>query len=229
MTTPGSPAPSTAPRASASTRGGNDRTASISRITSPSARPPAYPAARPSSPPAARAMATEAKPATSEMRVPQITRESTSRPTLSVPRGCAQLGRSSAWSRFCLRGSWGDSAGANAAARRAASSTAAPKGARRAAAARRRTTQGRARSDRGGAGAARLATRSASSDPGIDEAIEHVHEEVAHDEADGDQQHHALHEGVVPREHGVDDEAADAGEGEHVLCDHRPPDQRAEL
>jgi hypothetical protein len=32
-------------------------------------------------------MATDAKPATSEMRVPQITRDSTSRPTLSVPSG----------------------------------------------------------------------------------------------------------------------------------------------
>ena len=41
ISTPVRPAPSTAPSARASTSGGNDSTASISRISSPSTRPPA--------------------------------------------------------------------------------------------------------------------------------------------------------------------------------------------
>ena len=63
-------------------------------------------------PPASRAIATETKPATSETRVPQITRESTSRPTLSVPSRWARLGRASALPRFCFSGSYGDTSGA---------------------------------------------------------------------------------------------------------------------
>ena len=104
MTTPVSPAPSTAPRASASTSGGNESTASITRMTKLSTRPPAYPASRPSSAPASTAMTTEPKPATSETRVPQSTRENTSRPTLSVPRKCVRSGRASVLLRFCWSG-----------------------------------------------------------------------------------------------------------------------------
>ena len=44
--------------------------------------------------------------------MPQITRESTSRPTLSVPSRWARLGLASALPRFCFSGSCGDTSGA---------------------------------------------------------------------------------------------------------------------
>src|SRR6266850_3889654 len=147
--------------------------------------------------PASSAIATDTKPATSETRVPHTTRESTSRPTLSVPSQWPVPGRASALPRFCLSGSCGASAGAPTASASAASRMTAPK---------------------------RLAA-----DPGIDEAIEDVDEEVAHDEADRDQEYDALHERVVAREDGVHHEAADAGQGEDVLGDDGAADQRAEL
>ena len=73
------------------------------------------------------------------------------------------------------------------------------------------------------------AAGSAISDPRIDPAIEEVHQQVAQDEADGDEQHHALHERVVPREDRVHHEAADTREGKDIFRDHRTADQRAEL
>src|SRR5438132_9964014 len=178
--------------------------------------------------PATRAIATETNPATSETRVPQTTRESTSRPTLSVPSQCAAAGRASALPRFCLSGSCGATAGAPTAT---------------ASAATRMTTPSRADSDEeerhGLAGARRTwgAWGAISgppislvvADPGIDEAIKDVDAEVAHDEADGDQQHHALHERIVAREHRVDHQAPHAGQREHVLGDDGAADQRAEL
>src|SRR5437762_4630907 len=175
------------------------------------------------------AIATDAKPATSETRVPQMTRDITSRPTLSVPSRWARPGRESAWPRFCSSGSSGARSGAPRATNTAASRTAAPNGARRVRAARRSTTH---RCSGAGAGAARRAiagARSAISDPGIDPAIEEVDEQVAQDEAEGDQENHALHQRVVAREHGVHHEAADAGQGEDVLGDHGAADQRPEL
>src|SRR5262245_6134329 len=158
-------------------------------------------------------MATDTKPATSEMRVPQMTRERTSRPTLSVPSQWVGLGRASAFPRFCLSGSYGDRSGAPSATTSATSSTAAPKGASRARAARRRASQ----------------RRSVRPDARVDPAIEEVDEQVAQDEADRDQQHHALHQRIVAREDRVHDEAADAGQSEDVLGDDGAADQRAEL
>src|SRR5262245_33968413 len=228
-TTPPSPAPSTAPRARASTSGGNDSTASISRITSPSRRPPAYPAASPRRPPATSAMATEPSPAASDPRVPQMPRDSTSRPTLSVPSQCSASGRVSAWPRSCRRGSWGETTGASAATANASSVTPRPSGASRAPAARRSTAQRRSAAGRAGAEGASADTPSAIPDPRIDPAIQEVNEQVGQDEAHRDQQHDALDQRVVAREHRVDHEAADAGQREHVLGDHRAADQRAEL
>src|SRR5262245_16284596 len=229
MTTPMSPAPSTAPRARASTSGGNESTASISRISDASARPPAQPAASPSSPPATTAIATEPSPAMSDTRVPQITRDSTSRPTLSVPSRCARLGFARAWPRSCLSGSWGDSTGARSAAAIANTITAAPKGASRARAARFSTTHRLAVPRDDAAGPASAGARSAIPDSRIDEAIEQVHDEVRGDEAHRDQQHHALDQRIVARKHGVHHEPPNAGQGEDVLGDDGAADEGAEL
>src|SRR6185503_15803296 len=158
-------------------------------------------------------IATETKPASSDTRVPQMTRDITSRPTLSVPSRWARSGRASALPRFWRSGSCGATRGAASAPTRATSSTAAPNGASRALAARRRTLQ----------------RRSAVADAGVDEPIEQVDHQVADDEADGDQQHDALNERIVAREHRVDHEATDAGQREDVLGDDGAADQRAEL
>src|SRR5215475_15983507 len=150
-------------------------------------------------------MATETKPATSETRVPQIMRASTSRPTLSVPRRCARLGGASVWPRSCLRGSYGEIAGAKIATTSAASRTATPNGASRAPAARR---SARHRGEgRGAAAGPRARAPSARPDPGVDPAIQEIHREVRQDEAHRDQQHHALDERIIAGEHRVDDEA----------------------
>src|SRR6266702_6829589 len=173
-------------------------------------------------------MATEPKPATSDTRVPQITRASTSRPTLSVPRRWAGPGCASAWPRSCLSGSSGETTGARIATATAASITATPNGASRAPAARRSIRHRRARTGRGAAGWA-MAAGSAIPDPRVDPAIEEVHQQVAQDEAYRDEQHDALHERVVAREDRVHHETADAREGKDILRDYRPADQRAEL
>src|SRR5262245_18404763 len=151
------------------------------------------------------------------MRVPQMTRESTSRPTLSVPRRWAGPGRARLWPRSCLSGSYGDRRGASSATATAVSITAAPNGASRALAARRSTRQ-RSRAGRTGAAAARgiASAGSAIPDPRVEPAVEHVDQEAAQDEADRDQEDDALYQGVVPREDGVDHQPADAGQGEDV-------------
>src|SRR5436309_11984305 len=143
-------------------------------------------------------MATDPKPATSETRVPQITRASTSRPTLSVPRRWAGPGWASVLARSCLSGSYGETTGARIATASAASITATPNGASRAPAARRSIRHRRALTGGAADGCLIAAAGSAISDPGIDPAIEEVDQQVAQDEADGDEQHHALHERVVP-------------------------------
>src|SRR5215510_2835175 len=180
----------------------------------------------PSRLPATTARTTETSPASSETRVPQMTRESTSRPTLSVPRRCTPFGRASVLPRFCASGSYGATSGAARATRIASSITAAPNGASRAPAARRKTFQ---RTAVKGAGLPRPGRRSARSDSGIDPAIEHVDHEIADDEAHRDQQHDALHQGVVARKDRVDHEATDARQREDVFGDDRAADQRAEL
>src|SRR5215467_3235044 len=170
----------------------------------------------PSMPPAAAAIAIETKPATSDTRVPQITRLSTSRPTLSVPSQCARPGRARLLPRFCASGSYGDSSGAASATMTAVRSTAAPKGASRARAARRSASQRRSRTavsvDAAGA-------RSANADSGIDPAIEQVDEQVAHDETDRDEQNHALDQRIVACEHRIDHETAHARQREDVFGD----------
>src|SRR5438093_816323 len=174
-------------------------------------------------------MATEPSPATSETRVPQITRESTSRPTLSVPRRWARPGLARTLPRSCLRGSWGDTTGASTATTRAASITTTPRGARRVRAACRSTAHRRALTGGAATGPATTAAGSAISDPRIDPAIQEIHEQVAQDEADGDEQDHTLHERIVAREDGVHHQAPHAWQGKDVLGDDGAADQGAEL
>src|SRR6266536_5549048 len=175
------------------------------------------------------ARATDPKPAMSDTRVPQTMRESTSRPTLSVPMRWERSGLARVWPRSCLSGSYGEITGAKSAATIARSITTTPSGPKRVRAACRRTVHRRARSRPGREARAMAAAGSAISDPGIDPAIEQVHGQVAQDEAHRDAQDHALHQWIVAREYRVHHEAPHPGQGEHVLGDHCSADQRAEL
>ena len=70
-------------------------------------------------------MLTEMTPTESDTRLPQMTRERTSRPRSSVPRKCAPLGGRSESATFTLIGSYGATSGANA-ARKSQMKTSAP-------------------------------------------------------------------------------------------------------
>ena len=62
------------------------------REITPSNTPPINPASKPIVTPATSEMKTDTTPASIEARVPQITRDSTSRPSSSVPNQCARFG-----------------------------------------------------------------------------------------------------------------------------------------
>ena len=62
------------------------------RIIIISTRPPAKPAIPPYKTPMHRLIIAATTPTVSDMRAPYSTRTSMSRPNLSVPKGCAQLG-----------------------------------------------------------------------------------------------------------------------------------------
>ena len=66
---------------------GNESSTSTPRMIARSAQPPRQAASAPSGTPPSTASATDTKPIVSEMRAPQIVRERTSRPRLSVPNG----------------------------------------------------------------------------------------------------------------------------------------------
>ena len=81
-------------------RNGQARKASVMREISASTAPPMKPAARPIGTPSSSEIETETTPASSDARVPQTTRERTSRPMSSVPNQCVADG---AWRRLRRR------------------------------------------------------------------------------------------------------------------------------
>jgi hypothetical protein len=78
--------PRNAASAMATIRNGMASMASVIRMMSPSSQPPAQPDSRPSGTLTTSAIVTGMTPASSEARRPRSGRESTSRPTSSVPR-----------------------------------------------------------------------------------------------------------------------------------------------
>ena len=104
-----------------SSTGGNAIQISTSREISASTQPRKKPASRPSSEPIRQASPAATKATVSEMRAPKMTRESTSRPSPSVPSkkpGSASgkpSGGNVAARRFCASGSCGAINGANTA------------------------------------------------------------------------------------------------------------------
>jgi hypothetical protein len=102
-----SPAPRPIVTAIASTSGGKASTASITRIKTASTQPPVAPATMPIAPPKIAPMITTTAPTVSEMAAPELNRASMSRPTPSVPIGCARDGASSDAPTSILSGSFG--------------------------------------------------------------------------------------------------------------------------
>ena len=106
---------------------GNDSSTSTARISRRSAQPPLHAASAPSGTPPTMARPTDTKPMVSEMRAPQIVRESTSRPRLSVPKRWTRDGACRLLPSAMASGSNGASHGAASAARAKARATVAPK------------------------------------------------------------------------------------------------------
>ena len=118
MITECKPVPRMATRRIESSTGGNAIQMSTSREISVSTKVPRKPANRPSSEPIRQASPAATKATVSETRVPKMTRDSTSRPSPSVPSqkpGSASAkpaGGTVAISRFCASGSCGAISGA---------------------------------------------------------------------------------------------------------------------
>src|SRR5688500_5722469 len=198
--------------------------------------------------PTKRASITDDTPTSSEMRVPWMTRLSMSRPSWSVPRGYSQLGRSNvcAWSlAIGLRG-------ASTSAKMATTSSTATMATPTSAVVLRRSRRTPcARGDSGRATACghapggtvvisaslRLPPRmgfiaivpSGVPDPGIQERVGQVHEQVHHDEGERSEKGEALHLLVVARDDRVDAEGAEPGHGEQRLHHDGAPDEEAHL
>src|SRR4051812_46937977 len=91
---------STTASASDSSSAGNARNTSVTRMITSRAQPPAYPATTPRTTPVTPEITSTATAISSDVRAPNRTRLSTSRPTWSVPNQCAPLGGSNASSAW---------------------------------------------------------------------------------------------------------------------------------
>ena len=65
--------------------------------------------------------------------------------------------------------------------------------------------------------------------PRVDDGVEHVGQHVDDDEPGGEDQRHALHDGEVTFVDRGDEQAAETGQHEYLLDDHRPAEQVTEL
>src|SRR5688572_2449149 len=77
------------------------------------------------------------------------------------------------------------------------------------------------------ASSARSSSSVAMADPGIEDGVEHIDDEVHNDEAAADQQHHALQNDEIAGEDGTDQQSADPRQGKNSLDDQRTADQPA--
>src|SRR5262245_51422598 len=150
-------------------------------------------------------------------------RESMSRPSGSVPSGkrgsppSTQAGGSLAKPRNCSIGECGASNGANTAIRQMAMTMTRP------ITAPRFSRKDRQNSRRGPGTAWREGLRATSAgmaDPRVDDAVEHVDQEIEEDDDTGDQQDAALEGRIVAPADRFDEPVADARPGEDRLGEH---------
>src|SRR5712692_3676926 len=71
--------------------------------------------------------------------------------------------------------------------------------------------------------------RALDADTGIEKRVGHVHQEVDQHVGAGREEHDPLHEGIVPREHRLDDQSAEPGHDEDLLGDDGAAHERAHL
>src|ERR1051326_1447370 len=196
--------PNAATMPSASRTVGKANSTSMVRMMIWSGHPPAYPAIKPSADPTTNAIATDTTDTCSDSRAPNTIRLRMSRPNVSAPSGNAQLGPAIRLEPTICSGL---RSGSRSAVR--ASSTNTVTMTRPIAAAWLPNSR------RGNAptGARRLSVAPLGvANPGIEEAIEHVHQRVGGDEQRCDHEHSALDERVVALIDRVEQHAPDAGE-----------------
>src|SRR3989454_628179 len=166
---------------------GSERPMSVSRMSTASVRPPRYPETRPSSVPSVPATPMATSETTSEIRLPQMMRLSTSRPKRSVPSGCSglppsiQIGGVDFLMRWPPVGLGGARDGADTAA-----------------------TTSAARTRPANHGSRRL--RGDMANPRVEVAVEQVHAQIAGEIEGAQHQHAGLHDGVVARGDGLEDQ-----------------------
>src|SRR5690625_3905744 len=184
----GSELQNTATNTAASAMPGKDMITSRMRISTSEASFAAVAAIEPITAATTRAPAVAARPITSEERVPWRMRENTSRPIRSVPNQCSPLGACTGTP--VDSGSCGDASGAATAA--SASSTRRPSaillGSGRVASPPREAPLTDWRRDPS------LGRMSDAPDPGVDDDVQQIDQDVHHDERDRDGEGHALHQ-----------------------------------
>src|SRR5207244_7385951 len=69
----------------------------------------------------------------------------------------------------------------------------------------------------------------AIADARVEDAVQHVDQQVGEDHHDGDEHHEVLHDRIVPPEDRLHQEPGDAGQVEDGLGDHQAADEEGEL
>src|SRR5512147_1477939 len=69
----------------------------------------------------------------------------------------------------------------------------------------------------------------AMANPGIEHGVEHIDDEIHHDEAAGDEQHHALQDDEIAGVDRADQKPADPRQREDGFDDQRAADQAADI
>src|SRR5437899_13099357 len=176
----------------------------------------------PSAPPMVRPITGAQRPTTSDMRAPWISRESSSRPSPSVPSQCAA-------ENGARRSSMSISLGLGS-GRKSAKIATANTSTIQPIAAQNSSPSLRPRF----AGCAAIPSSSVSSsvamaDPGIENGVEQIDDEVPDDEAGGDQKHHALQDDEVARADCTDQKPADSRQRKDCLDDESTANQSADI
>src|SRR5712675_1632178 len=176
----------------------------------------------PSAPPTVSPMTGAQRPTISDIRAPWIRRANSSRPSPSVPSQCAA-------ENGARRSSMSISVGLGSGRKSAKIATA-----------NTSTTQPIAAQNSGPsrrprfAGCAWIPSSSVSSsvamtNPGVENGVEQIDDEVHDDEAGSDQKHHALQDDEVARTDRTDQKPADSGQREHRLDNDGAADQPADI
>src|SRR5271155_2405310 len=203
---------------------------SIRRVITTSTIEPANAQTRPRATPITNETLITATPMNSETRAPNISRDSMSWPSPSVPSGNRQVppgfqtGGARTASRNCSIGECGAMKSAPSATSMTTPTTVRPNTAPR-------FSRNVAQNPASGVGWARMrtlssagrasATSAAMAYPRVDRAVEQIDDQVHRDDGGRNQQHAALERGIVPPADRLDQPFADARPGKYRLGEHR--------